>query len=51
MNTSTGRLSDRYSAFWNSVYAAMKANGHSEQWVSGYAYASYTDPPVATKLE
>ncbi len=34
-NSSTGRLSDRYARFW----------------VSGYAYASYTDPPVATRLE
>lgn len=51
VNTSSGRLSDRYAAFWNAVYAEMAAHGHAEQWVSGYAYASYRDPPVATKLE
>ena len=37
VNTSSGRLSDRYASFWNSVYAAMKVHGHGEQWVSGYA--------------
>lgn len=29
----------------------MKAHGHGDKWVSAYAYASYTDPPVATKLD
>lgn len=46
----TGRLSDRYATFWNSVAAAMVKGGHTDAWVSGYAYASYTDPPLHTKL-
>ena len=33
VNSSSGRLSDRYASFWNAVYAAMKAHGHGEQWV------------------
>lgn len=50
-NSSTGRLSDRYAHFWNSVYQRLAVAGHPDKWVSGYAYAAYTDPPVATKLE
>jgi hypothetical protein len=50
-NSTSGRHSDRYASFWNSVAATMAAAGHTDTWVSGYAYASYTDPPVHTKLK
>lgn len=50
-NSSTGRLSDRYAKFWNRVYERLAAAGHPDKWVTGYAYASYTDPPLATKLQ
>ena len=50
VNSSSGRLSDRYARFWNEVYAEMNRTGHGDKWVSGYAYASYTDPPTRTHL-
>lgn len=51
VSTQTGRLSDRYARFWSHVYAEMARRGHGDKWVSGYAYAAYTDPPKETKLE
>eukprot|EP01043_Picozoa_sp_COSAG02_P021512 COSAG02_NODE_1094_length_14603_cov_40.760549_11_plen_932_part_00 len=46
-----GRLSDRYTYFWNAVHRALRKAGHPEGWVGAYAYASYTDPPLRQRFD
>jgi YD repeat-containing protein len=49
VNSTRGRLSDRYAKFWNHVWQLL-AKVSPSSWVTGYAYDSYSLPPAETKL-
>jgi hypothetical protein len=49
--SASGRLSDRYTYFWNAVHRQLRENGHPDSWVGAYAYASYSDPPLRQRFD